>query len=251
MELKGKIALVTGASSGIGYATALLLAERGATVAAHYHATQEGAERAVAAIREKGGSAFTLRADVAVKAEVQRMFSELISRAGRIDILVNNAGDLIQRSPIAKMPEELYDRVMALNLKGVFLCCQAALADMLPRRDGVIVNVSSIAGRHGGGPGAVAYASSKGAVLTLSKGLAREVATCGVRVNCVAPGVIDTRFHKRHSTPEVFARFMTTIPLGRAGTAEEVAEVIAFLASPRSSYLIGETIEVNGGQLMD
>ncbi len=251
MELAGKIALVTGASSGIGYATALLLAERGAVVAAHYNATKEGADRAIKAIAEKGGRAFAVQADVARKGDVQRMFRQVIDAEGGIDIAVNNAGDLVERCPIAEMPEELFDRVMGLNLKGVFLCCQAALADMIPRREGVIVNVTSIAARHGGGPGAVAYASSKGAVLTLSKGLAREVAQHNIRVNCVSPGVIATRFHERHSSPEVFQRFITTIPMARPGTAEEVAEVIAFLASPRSSYLTGETIEINGGQLMD
>lgn len=251
MEFDGKIALVTGASSGIGAATALLLAGRGATVAAHYHATREGAERVVSDIQGAGGRAFALRANVGVKAEVDAMFAELVEREGRIDILVNNAGDLIERQPIAEMSEDLFDRIMQLNLKGVFFCCQGALKDMLPRRDGAIVNVSSIAARHGGGPGAVAYAASKGAVLTLTKGLAREVAACGVRVNAVAPGVIATRFHERHSTPEMKARFLAGIPLGRLGTAEEVAEAIAFLASPRSGYLIGETIEINGGQLMD
>lgn len=251
MEFAGKIALVTGASSGIGAATALLLAQRGAAVAVHYYATRQGAERVVSDIQAAGGQAFALRANVGVKAEVDAMFAELAERQGRIDILVNNAGDLIERQPIAEMSEDLFDRIMQLNLKGVFLCCQAALKNMLPRRDGAIVNVSSIAARHGGGPGAVAYAASKGAVLTLTKGLAREVAACGVRVNAVAPGVIATRFHERHSTPEMKARFLAGIPLGRLGTAEEVAETIAFLASPRSGYLIGETIEINGGQLMD
>lgn len=251
MELAGKIALVTGASSGIGYATAKLLASRGATVAAHYYATPEGAERAVSEIGSCGGRAFTLRANVADAREVDAMFAELIGREGRIDILVNNAGDLLERCPIAQMSDELWRRIFALNADGVFFCCRAALADMLPRKSGVIVNVSSIAAHHGGGPGAVAYAASKGAVSTLSKGLAREVAQQGVRVNCVAPGVISTRFHERHSTSEMIARFVSGIPLGRTGTAEEVAEAIAFLASPRSSYLIGETIEVNGGQLMD
>ncbi len=251
MDLSGKIALVTGASSGIGYATALLLAERGAAVAAHYNATREGAERAVAAITGKGGRAYAVQADLSRTDGVESLFREVLGREERLDILVNNAGDLVERRPIAEMDEALWDRVMNLNLKSVFLCCRAALAAMLPRREGVIINVSSIAARFGGGPGAVAYACSKGAVLTFSKGLAREAIAGGVRVNCVTPGVIATRFHERHSSPEVFARFLSAIPMGRAGTAEEVAEVIAFLASQRSSYLVGETIEVNGGQLMD
>jgi len=251
VDLQGKVALVTGASSGIGYATAVLLAQQGASVAAHYYATPQGAERAVSTITEGGGRAFTVRANVSERTEVKRMFDEVASKEGRLDILVNNAGDLIERCPIAEMTDDLFDRIVTLNFRSVFFCCQAALKRMLPQRSGTIVNVTSISGRNGGGPGAVVYAAAKGAVLTFSKGLAREVASCGIRVNAVAPGVIATRFHERHSNQEVLARFVSSVPLGRAGTADEVAEVIVFLASRRSAYLVGETIEVNGGQLMD
>jgi 3-oxoacyl-[acyl-carrier protein] reductase len=139
---------------------------------------------------------------------------------------------------------------MDLNLKSVFYCSQGVMGEMMERRSGSIVNVGSIAGRHGGGPGAAVYSSAKAAVMCFTKGLARELAPFGVRVNGVAPGVIMTPFHERLSTPELLAQFTAGIPLGRLGTSEECGRVIAFLASDAASYLLGETIEINGGQLM-
>jgi 3-oxoacyl-[acyl-carrier protein] reductase len=170
---------------------------------------------------------------------------------GRIDILVNNAGDLLARRTLADMSEEYWDQIMALNLKSAFLCVRAVWEEMAARKTGCIINVSSIAARNGGGPGAAAYAAAKGALLTYTKSLAKELAPHGIRVNGVAPGVVATPYHERHSLGEVFQRFIASIPLSRAGTAEEIADVIVFLASPAARYIIGETIEVNGGMLMD
>jgi 3-oxoacyl-[acyl-carrier protein] reductase len=170
---------------------------------------------------------------------------------GRIDVLVNNAGDLLARRTLADMTEEYWDQIMALNLKSVFLCVQAVWEEMAARKSGCLINVSSIAGRNGGGPGAAAYAAAKGGMLTYTKALAKELAPHGIRVNGVAPGVILTPYHERYSSPDLLQRFVANIPMGRAGTAEEVADVIVFLASPAARYITGETVEVNGGMLMD
>jgi 3-oxoacyl-[acyl-carrier protein] reductase len=251
MLFEGQVALITGASSGIGRATAEAMGSHGARVAANYFRNQAGAEDAVASIRKHGGDALALRADVTRAADVQTMVGAVRERWGRIDILVNNAGDLIARHLLGDMTEDYWDQIMALNLKSAFLCVKAAWEDMARCRSGCIVNVTSIAARNGGGPGAAAYAAAKGGLLTYTKSLAKELAPYGVRVNAVAPGVIVTPYHERHSSPELFQRFITGIPMGRAGTAEEVADVIVFLASPAARYLTGETIEVNGGMWMD
>jgi 3-oxoacyl-[acyl-carrier protein] reductase len=251
MLFEGQVALITGASSGIGRATAEAMGRHGARVAANYCKNQAGAEDAVESIRKQGGDALALRADVTRAADVQAMVGAVRERWGRVDILVNNAGDLIARHLLGDMTEDYWDQIMALNLKSAFLCVKAVWEDMARCRRGCIVNVTSIAARNGGGPGAAAYAAAKGGLLTYTKSLAKELAPCGVRVNAVAPGVIATPYHERHSSPELFQRFIAGIPLGRAGTAEEVADVIVFLASPAARYLTGETIEVNGGMWMD
>jgi len=251
MVLKDQVALVTGASSGIGHATALAFAEQGARVAVNYLKNQAGAEQAVGTVRARGGEAMAFRADVTLSADVQAMVEAVRKQWGRIDILVNNAGDLLSRRLLADMTEDYWDAVFDLNLKSVFLCVKAVWEEMAERRSGCIVNVSSISGRNGGGPGAAAYGAAKGGLLTYTKGLARELAAYGVRVNGVAPGVIATPYHERYSPPELFQKFIATVPLGRAGTSEEVADVIVFLASPAARYITGETVEVNGGMLMD
>jgi 3-oxoacyl-[acyl-carrier protein] reductase len=251
MVLDGQVALITGASSGIGRAAAEALAGQGAQVGVNFCKNQPGAEQAVEAIRKAGGEAMAICADVTRRAEVQTMVKAVRERWGRIDILVNNAGDLIARRTLADMTEDYWDQIMALNLKSAFLCVQAVWEEMAARRSGCIINVTSIAGRNGGGPGAAAYAAAKGGLLTYTKGLAKELAPHGIRVNGVAPGVISTPYHERHSSPDLMRKFVASIPLGRAGTAEEVADVIVFLASPAARYLTGETIEVNGGMLMD
>jgi 3-oxoacyl-[acyl-carrier protein] reductase len=251
MVLERQVALVTGASSGIGRATAEAMARAGAKVGVNYHKNKPGAEEAVAAIRRAGGEAMAIHADVTVSAQVGAMVEAVRGRWGRVDILVNNAGDLLRRSMLADMTEEYWDQVMDLNLKSVFLCVKAVWEEMAARQSGCIINVSSIAGRNGGGPGSGVYAAAKGGMITYNKSLAKELAPHGIRVNAIAPGIIDTPYHERYSPPEIFKKFLANVPMGRAGTSEEVAEVIVFLASPASRYMTGETVEVNGGMLMD
>jgi 3-oxoacyl-[acyl-carrier protein] reductase len=251
MVLQGQVALITGASSGIGRATAIAMAGQGAKLGVNYCKNRAGAEEVVEIISKAGGEAMAIRADVTRRADVETLVESLRKKWGHIDILVNNAGDLLARHSLTDMSEDYWDRIMALNLKSVFLCVRAVWEEMARRKSGCIVNVTSIAGRNGGGPGAAAYAAAKGGLLTYTKGLAKELAPYGIRVNSVAPGVIATPYHQRYSSPELFQKFIASIPLGRAGTAEEVADVIVFLASPAARYITGETVEVNGGMLMD
>jgi 3-oxoacyl-[acyl-carrier protein] reductase len=251
MILKGQIVLITGASSGIGRATAEAMAREGARVGVNYFKNQKGAEEAVEAIRKAGGEAVAIRADVTRRQEVHALVAALREQWGRIDVLVNNAGDLIARHTLADMTEKYWDEVMDLNLKSAFLCTQAVWEEMAARKSGCIVNVSSIAGRNGGGHGVAAYAAAKGGLLAYTKAMAKELAPHGIRVNGIAPGIIATPFHERFTSPELMARLVANIPLGRAGTSEEIADVVVFLASPAARYLQGETVEVNGGILMD
>ena len=251
MGLRDQVALITGASSGIGRAAAEAMAGAGLKVGVNYRKNRAGAEQAVEIIRKAGGDALAIHADVTQASDVQSMVKAVRDHWGRIDVLVNNAGDLLARRTLADMTEEYWDEVMALNLKSAFLCVKAVWEEMAMRKSGCIINISSIAGRNGGGPGATAYAAAKGGLLTYTKGLAKELAPYGVRVNGIAPGVIATPYHERYSPPELFQKYVESIPLARAGTAAEIAEVIVFLASPASSFMTGETIEVNGGQWMD
>jgi 3-oxoacyl-[acyl-carrier protein] reductase len=251
MILQGQVALITGASSGIGRATAEAMAREGARVGVNYLKNQKGAEEAVEAIRKAGGEALAIRADVTHQQEVDALVAAVREQWGRIDILVNNAGDMIARRPLAEITEEFWDQVMNLNVKSVILCTQAVWKEMAARKTGCIINVSSIAGRNGGGVGVAAYATAKGAVVTLTKALAKELGPQGIRVNGINPGVIATPFHERHTTPELMAKLVMNIPQGRSGTSEEIADVILFLASPAARYMLGETVEVNGGMWMD
>ncbi len=246
-EFESKVVVVTGASSGIGWHTARLFAREGACVLAHYHRNSRGAE----ALKAEG-SVITVESDLATSAGVEPLKATVQQRfGGRVDVLVNNAGSLVRRVRFLDLDEQVWDTVLNLNLKSAYLCCRAFLPAMVERKEGVIVNVSSIAGRNGGGLGAIAYSSAKGALLTFTKGLAREFAPLGIRVNAVSPGTIDTNYHKTFSTEAMIEAAVAATPLGRIGRPEEVAETIFFLASSKASYLAGETIEVNGGALMD
>lgn len=267
-DFSGKVVLVTGASSGIGRATAEYFGRCGASVAVSYLKNQAGAEAAVAAINANapgdaiaGSSgtavgvgvtrALAVQADVVHNSEIARMVKEVEEGLGPIDILVNNAGSLVERLKTMELTEERWDEVMALNAKSAFFAAQAVVPKMLEKGSGVIINVTSIAGRNGGAPGSIHYSSAKAALLTMTKGLAKEYASQGIRVNAVSPGVIDTPYHETFTTAETMQVLRNTIPMGREGRSEEVASVIAFLASDAASYLCGETIEINGGLLMD
>ena len=251
-DFTGKVVLVTGASSGIGRATAELFAECGANVAITYHHNEKGANEVIAKINELGGKSLAIQADFtnndAVKSTVEKVEAEL----GAIDILVNNAGSLVERLRTAELTEARWDEVFALNVKSAFFAVQAVMPKMLEKKSGVIVNVTSIAGRNGGAMGSIHYSAAKGAMLIMTKGLAKEFASQGIHINALSPGVIDTPFHEVFSTPEAMQNFANNvIPMGRVGTSAEVAKTIAFLASDASSYLCGETIEINGGMMMD
>ncbi len=249
-ELTGRVALITGAGSGIGRATAIALAEAGAAVAINYHRNEAGAAAARQQILAAGGRAITIQADVTKATDVRRMIERALSELGPVDILVNNAGSLIERLKLLELTEERWDEVMNLNLKSAFLCSQAVAASMIERKKGAIINVTSIAGRNGGALGSIHYSTAKGGMITITKGLAKELAPFGIRVNAVSPGVIATPFHEQFSTPEAMQAYAANIPLGRVGTPAEVAQTIVYLASEAASYLSGETIEINGGMLM-
>jgi 3-oxoacyl-[acyl-carrier protein] reductase len=250
LDLTGRVALVTGASSGIGAATAVALAELGASVALSYHRNRKGADETRDRIVAAGGTAIAIAADVRRADDIRALVDRTVADLGPVDILVNNAGSLVARFGILELTAARLEEIIAINFTSAVLASQAVAASMIERRRGAIVNVVSIAGHNGGGPGAGAYASSKGALSTFTKSLAKELAPHGVRVNAVSPGVIDTPFHEVFSTPEMIQNFVKAIPLGRIGTADECGRVIAFLASDAASYIVGETIEVNGGQLM-
>ncbi len=248
----GKVALVTGASSGIGQATAVELAGRGFQVAIHYFRNEKGAHETFDRIRAlKHGRARVYAGDVSDPAQVSQMAGDVLSDFERLDVLVNNAGSLIERRNLTEMDYDHWRRVIALNLDSAFLVTRAFLPRMIQQGGGCIINVASIGGRNGGGPGAAAYAAAKGGLITLTKAMAKELIQHKIRVNCINPGVIATPFHEQFSTKEIMDRFVSAIPLHRTGTSEEMAKVIAFLVSDDASYLVGECMEANGGLLME
>ena len=250
MMFSEEVAWVTGSSTGIGAASAVALAHQGCRVAVHYNRSEDEAQEVMEKITASGGDAMLVGGDVSDAGEVERMAREVEDRYGRLDVLVNNAGSLIERRSFSEMTEGLWDRVISVNLKSVFLCSKAVLPIMKRQGSGRIINVTSVAARNGGGPGSAAYASAKGGVSTLTRAMAKDLVSDNILVNGVAPGVITTPFHDRFTPPDVRENMAAAIPMGREGTPEEVAGAVLFLASPWANYLVGEIIEVNGGQLM-
>ena len=243
--------LITGASRGIGAATALLAAERGFAVALNYRRERDAAQALVARITASGGEAHAFAADVADEDEVLRLFGDVHDAFGRLDVLVNNAGILERQMRLEEMDVARLQRVFAVNVTGTFLCCREAVKRMGRRhggRGGSIVNVSSMASRLGSPNEYIDYAAAKGAVDSLTIGLAKEVAADGIRVNAVRPGLIKTDIHASGGEPGRVERLQSAIPLGRGGEAEEVARAILFLASDESSYSTGGFIDVSGGR---
>jgi 3-oxoacyl-[acyl-carrier protein] reductase len=250
-DLVGKVCLITGSSRGIGAATARGLGAAGMRIAVHARTGRREAEQVREDIIAASGKAVVLFGDVAAPGTVERLIAETVATFGRIDVLINNAGDLIERRPLAETSDELFDRIVALNVHSVFAACRAAVRQFRKQGDGgVIINLSSIAARTGGGGGSALYAASKAFVATMSRALAREVAAEGIRVNCVSPGVLATPMQDRTTPPDMLESVRRQIPLGRVGGADECVGTFAWLASSASAYVTGQVIEVNGGLLM-
>ena len=247
-ELTGKTALVTGASRGIGAATALALANHGASrLILHYNSYKPGIDAVMAAVRQAGADAAAIQADLGASSGIESFLQSLKATGAGIDLLVNNAGSLVQRAKLADFTPELFDRVITLNVKSAWFIAQAVAPHMIERKSGFIVNVSSISARNGGGIGATVYAAAKAAVSAMTKGLMKELAPHGIRVNAVSPGTVDNNFHAQFSTRQILDAVLAATPSGTLGTNEEVADTIVFLCSPAARYIHGQTIEINGG----
>lgn len=247
MSFSGEVAWITGSSKGIGRATCIGLAEQGYDVVVHYNSSEDEAREVEKRVREHDRDALLVKGDVSDSGEVRRMVGEIEGHYGRVDVLVNNAGSMVKRATLSEMTEDVWDLVMDVNLKSVYLCSQAVLPMMKRQGRGRIINMSSYAARVGGSPSSVAYATAKGGVNTLTKAMAQELVSDGILVNAVAPGRIDTPFHDEFTPDEKREEGKQKILLGREGKPEEVVGVVMFLASPQSDYVVGEIIEVTGG----
>ncbi len=250
MSLNGKTALVTGASTGIGAASAIALARAGANVAVNYFRSQEAARKVAEEIESTGRRALLVCADVSAAQEVDAMIEKINNTFGGIDILFNNAGSLVERCHIADMSEELWDRIMSLNMKGVFLPTRRVIPGMIERGWGRIINNASVAAHHGGGPGAAVYATSKAGVVGFTRGLAKELAETGVRANAIAPGLIETPFHDKFTDQAKRDALVANVPMKRWGTTDEITPAVVFLAGEGSSYMNGQTLTIDGGWYM-
>jgi 3-oxoacyl-[acyl-carrier protein] reductase len=247
-DLKNKKVLVTGSSSGIGRAAAIMFSRQGCFVGVHYFKTKAGGEKTLEKVRENSDGVL-LCADMRDEKQVTEMVEQFAKAADGIDILVNNAGSLIDRQTFEAGSVDYHDDVYATNVRSIFLAVKAALPYLKASR-GNIVNIGSVAGHTGGARGAGMYAGAKAAVATETISMAAEFAPCGIRVNSVLPGLIETRFHERFSTPQRRKEVAEKTPLGRNGTAEDVAKAILFLASEEAGFITGEYIAVNGGLCM-
>lgn len=246
MTLKGKVAIVTGGSRDIGRFVSLKLAQEGARVAVNYLNSEADAQETRKLVQDAGGECIIVRGDMTKWSDVQQLVQQTVEAFGdEIHIVANVAGGIFGRKPIEDQDEAWYDQIMDVNLKSVFFTTKAAVAHMKPGAS--IINFGSQAGRDGGGGGASLYATAKGAVMTYTRALAKELGPRGIRVNAVAPGMIATSFHDRFTKPEIREAVANSTPLRKQGTAAEVAELVAYLASDASSFITGANIDINGG----
>lgn len=245
MSLEGKTAIVTGAGRDIGRACAMRLAKEGASVALSYHASSAGAEAVAAEIIALGGQAIAVQADLNNSDEAANLVTKTVEAFGSVEILVNNTGGLVERKKISEMSVDHWNHVMSLNCTSTFLMVKACLPHM---KSGTIVNIASQAGRDGGGPGAIPYATSKGAVMTMTRGLAKELGP-DIRVNALCPGMVDTDFHNIFTKPEVRTHVANASPVKREGSPEDIANAVYFLASEQSAFMTGANVDINGGML--
>lgn len=246
MNLKGKVAVVTGGARDIGRAICVKLAKEGAKVVVNYFNSEKDSDDTLVAIKAVGGEAIAVKGDVTKQSDIDNMVAKTKEAFGdQVDILVNNAGGLFARKKIEELDESFYDLVMNVNFKGTVFVTQAFKP--LMGEGGSIVNLASQAGRDGGGAGSAIYASSKGAVMTLTRNWAKELGPQGIRINAVCPGMIATKFHDDFTKDEVRKNVANSTPLRREGNAEEVAGLVAYLAGPDSSFMTGNNVDINGG----
>lgn len=244
--LDGKVAIVAGGARDIGRAVSEALAARGAKVVVNYFNNAADGEATVAAIEQAGGAAIAVKGDMTKKADVENLVAEANKAFGdSIDVLVNVVGGLVARKALAEMDLDFFEGVMRLNVSSAFLTAQCVVPHM--SEGASIVNFASQAGRDGGGPGAAAYATSKGAVMTFTRALAKELGPSGIRVNAVCPGMIRTTFHDKFTKDQVRSNVAAATPLRREGEAAEVADLVAYLASAESSFITGASVDINGG----
>ena len=245
-NLKRKIAVVTGGARDIGRSISVKLAEQGAKVVVNYHSSEDGAKATVDEIRSSGGEAIAVRADVSKIDDIQDLKAKTIEAFGdNIDILVNNAGGLFARKTLQELDESFYNLVMDVNFKATVFVMQAF--ETMMGKGGSIINISSQAARDGGGGGSSLYASSKGAVTTFTRSMAKELGPKGIRVNALCPGLIGTKFHDDFTKDEIRQAVAGKTPLRREGTADEVADLVVYLASDKSSFITGSNYDINGG----